>query len=113
MEDAAVVVETEEERADRASFFALVPAEAADDAVNGAQVLDLGHGPDAGLIAAVETLGNDAVKAGTFEAVEPVEGGAAVVGGRRQVRGWTDTGHEAFEAAPAFGKGRAAEVGVA
>src|SRR5678816_113853 len=43
MEHGAVVVEAEQQRADEGALAALVPAEAADDAVRGALVLDLEH----------------------------------------------------------------------
>ena len=52
---------------------ALVPAEAGDDAVGGARVLDLDHRALAGLVRAVSRLRDDAVEAGAFEAREPVD----------------------------------------
>ena len=51
----------------------LVPAEAGDGAVGGALVLDLDHRPLAGLVRAIEPLGDDAVEAGALEPVEPVQ----------------------------------------
>ena len=74
MEHAGVVVEAEQERADRlgAAFLAaLVPAKAGDDAVGRARVLDLQHRPLARLVRRVERLGDDAVEAGALEFAQP------------------------------------------
>ena len=85
----AVVVEAEEERADEGLFVSaiFVPAEACDDAVAVALVLDLQHGALVGLVGAGEWLGDDAVEAGALEAAEPVLGEGAVVGGGGEVDG--------------------------
>ena len=63
----------------------LVPAEAGDDAVGRALVLDLEHRPLARLVRRVEPLGDDAVETGALEPVEPVRGGRPVARRRRQV----------------------------
>jgi hypothetical protein len=88
VEDAGVVVEAEQQRADRlgaALLGALVPAEAGDDAVGGASVLDLQHRPLARLVRRVERLGDDAVEAGALELAQPRGGDLAVARRRRQV----------------------------
>ena len=51
----------------RASLPVLVPAEAGDDAVGGARVLDLDHRALAGLIRPVDRLGDHAVEPGALE----------------------------------------------
>ena len=68
LELAGVVVEAEEEGADGSSLPVFVPAEAGDNAVAVALVLDLEEGALVGGVGAVEGLGDDAVEAGAFEA---------------------------------------------
>ena len=72
VEIAAVVVEAEQQRAQR--FPVLVPAPAQDHAVGGALVLDLGPQALAGHIRRVPGLGDDAVQARPLELVEPLGG---------------------------------------
>ena len=71
---AVVVVEAEQQRADQLAGAVLVPAEAGDDAVGGAHVLDLQHRALARLVRAARRLGDHAVEPGALEAVEPVGG---------------------------------------
>ena len=63
-----VVVEPEKKRTDHRAGAVLVPAEAADDAVGGARVLDLDHLALAGKVLAGKALGDDAVEARALEA---------------------------------------------
>ena len=74
VELAVVVVQPEQQRPDVRARAVLVPAEAGDDAVGGALVLDLQHRPLARLVLLVELLRDDAVEAGALEPVEPVRG---------------------------------------
>ena len=67
-----VVVQAQQQRADVRRPARLVPAEAGDHAISSAGVLDLEHGALARLVRRVEGLGDDAVEAGTFEALEPI-----------------------------------------
>ena len=84
LQAAAVVVEAEQQRADLV-VAALVPAEAGDDAVRGARVLDLDHGALARLVGGVDRLGHHAVEAGALEALEPLGRQRPVVRHRREV----------------------------
>ena len=84
LQAAAVVVEAEQQRADLV-VAALVPAEAGDDAVGGARVLDLDHRALARLVGGVDRLGDHAVEAGALEALEPLGRQRAIVGHRREV----------------------------
>ena len=72
LEVAGIVVEAEQQRADGRALAVLVPAEAGDDAVAFALVLDLEHDPLVGLVEPRCLLGDDAVEAGALEAPEPV-----------------------------------------
>ena len=74
MELAVVVEQAEQQRADVRAGPVLVPAEAGDDAVRGALVLDLEHRPLAWLVGRVEPLRDDPVETGALEPVEPVGG---------------------------------------
>ena len=85
VERALVVVQPEQQRADVRARPVLVPAEAGDDAVRRALVLDLEHRALARLVRRVEALGDDAVEPGALEPIEPVGGGRPVAGRRRQV----------------------------
>src|SRR5688500_20247730 len=69
---AALVVEPEEERADRV-LAALVPAEARHRALGGTRVLHLDHRALAGEVRARLGLRDDAVEPGALEARQPVE----------------------------------------
>ena len=82
MERARVVVEAEQQRADRGRLAALVPAEAGDDAVAVALVLHLEHHALVRLVGADVRLGHHAVEPGAFEALEPVGGDGAVAWSR-------------------------------
>jgi hypothetical protein len=85
IEVTGVVVQPEQQRPDVGARPVLVPAEAGDDAVGRALVLDLEHRPLAGLVGRVESFRDDAVEPGALEPVEPVGGRRAVAGRRRQV----------------------------
>ena len=85
VERARVVEQAEEQRPDVGAGTVLVPAEAGDDAVGGPLVLDLEHRPLARLVGSIESLRDDAVETGALEPLEPVRGGGAIAGGRRQV----------------------------
>src|SRR5262249_57164239 len=84
LQDAGIVVQAEEQRADRV-VAALVPAEARDDAVGGARVLHLDHGALARLVGEAGRLGDDAVEPGAFEVLEPAPGLVPVARHRRDV----------------------------
>ena len=60
IEQALIIVEAEQERADERAAGGV--AKAADDAVSRAEVLDLEHGAHAGPVGQVETLGDDAIE---------------------------------------------------
>ena len=68
-----------------ASVPALVPAEAGDDAIGGARVLDLDHRALARLVARPTRLGDDAVEAGAFEARRASRRDRAIARHRREV----------------------------
>ena len=80
----AVGVEPEQQRADRLRL-GLVQAEAADDAVRRALVLDLEHRARVRLIRVLGVLGDDAVQAGALEVLEPAGGERLVARERRDV----------------------------
>ena len=82
VELARVVEQAQQQAADVRPGPVLVPAEAGDDAVRRAPVLDLEHRALAGLVGAVEALRDHAVEAGALEPVEPVGGERAVLRGR-------------------------------
>ena len=113
LERSGVVIEAKQERADGGSFGVLVPAEAGDDAVAVALMLDLEHGAFVGLVGSVEELGHDAVEAGAFEALEPVFGDGMVAGGGGLVDGRGGVFEDAGELGVAFGEGVMGEVFVA
>src|SRR5262249_48551340 len=71
LQRAVLVVQPEQQRADDSRAL-LVPAEAGDDAVCGARVLDLQHRALAGLVRALRTLGDHTVEPGALETPEPV-----------------------------------------
>ena len=75
---AAVIVEAEEQRADRV-LTCLVPAEASHDAVGGARVLDLDHRALTGLVRELGRLRDDAVQPRALELLEPFFRDVAVV----------------------------------
>jgi len=110
LENLRVVVKAEEKRTDRLACCLFVPAEASDDAVAVALMLDLEHDALVGLICEVEGLGNDPVKTGALEAFEPVRGEAAIGGCGcdvdRRLRGF----QECFEFSAALAEGRGAQV---
>ena len=91
----------------------LVPAEAGDDAVRGALVLDLEHRPLARLVARVELLGHDAVEAGALEPVEPVGGQPAIGRRRREVDRRSGLAEHRLEPRPPLALGDLAQVLVA
>ena len=113
MERARVVVEAEQERADELVLAVLVPAEAGDDAVGGARVLDLDHRALARLIGERVGLGHDAVEPGALEALEPVGGDRAVARRRREVDRRLDAGEGLLEARAPLGLRAIAQVLVA
>ena len=82
-----VIPEAEEERANHRPRPVLVPAEARDDAVRGAQVLDLGHLPLAGAVLQLGALCDHSVESRPLEDLEPVTGhGRIARRGREQDR---------------------------
>src|SRR5581483_9914160 len=83
---------------------------AADDAIDGAQVLHLDHRAHAGLVRAVEPLRDDAVEPGALEALEPVLRQVAVARRRREVRGRADARERALEPRAALREERTAQV---
>jgi hypothetical protein len=80
VEQAVVAIEAEEERADQFGIRAVT--ETADDAIGGAEILDLLHGAGAlaGFVGSVEVLGDDAVQAAAHGA-EPATGVGETGGG--------------------------------
>ena len=113
-----VVVEAEQERADHRARPVLVPAEAGDDAVGRARVLDLDHRALAGAVRRVETLGHHAVETGALEAAEPVLGERAIARRGREVdrrrrarRAPARAAAAAARAAPRAGPRRPARAG--
>src|SRR5690606_7065602 len=84
LEDALLVVEAEQERADRIAAR-LVKAKARDDAIRRAHVLDLDHRALARLVVLVLALRDDAVESRAFEALEPTERRRAIARRRRDV----------------------------
>src|SRR6476646_8620471 len=97
-----VVVQAEEQRADRALLTALVPAEAGHDAVALALVLDLEHDALVRLVGAVDRLGDDAVEPRALEALEPVASDADVARRRREVERRLEPTQRLFQERPAF-----------
>ena len=85
LENFRVVVETEEKGTDLLAGGVFVPAESGNDAVAIALVLDFEHDALVGLIGEIDGFGDDAVEAGAFEALEPVECDAAICCGGRDV----------------------------
>ena len=73
-------------------------------------MLDLGHDALAGLVGIGELLGDDAIEAGAFEALEPVERDFAVAGGGREVGGGSHALEVAFETGAAFAERGLLEV---
>src|SRR4051794_37255474 len=71
LEDACIVVQAEQERADDACA-GLVPAKAGDDALGGARVLDLDHRALARLVRLAGRFGDYAVQARALELREPL-----------------------------------------
>ena len=85
MQHAGIVVQAEQQRADGVGAV-LVPAEAGDDAVGAARVLDLQHRALARLIDRRFELRDDAVEAGAFELLQPALGLGPIACHRRQVQ---------------------------
>ena len=104
-----VVVQPEQQRADDA-LAALVPAEAGDDAIGGADVLDLDHGALAGLVAGAGRLGDDAVEARALEAIEPLGRERAIARHRSQVNRRHTLAEQGFETSPALAQWSRAEI---
>src|SRR5262245_28305244 len=78
MKGAPIVVQTEEQRSNELVLSLLVPAEACDDAISGARMLDLDHRALAGFVDARRRLGNDAIEAGALELLQPFRGDPSV-----------------------------------
>ena len=97
LEVAVVVVEAEEERADRRSLRVLVPAESGDNAIAVALVLDLEHDAPVRLIDAVLRFCHHAVEARTLEAPEPIGGRGAVARRGRDVERRRGVGEHRLE----------------
>ena len=74
MQPPVIVVQPEQQRSDQLVLSRLVPAEAGDDAVGGARVLDLDHRALAGLVGAVGRLHDHAVEPRAFELRQPLDG---------------------------------------
>src|SRR5262245_12007028 len=113
LERARRVVEPEQERADRHSGTALVPAEARHHAVALPLVLHLEHHPLVRLVGAAFGLRHHAVQARALEASEPVGRGAALLGGRRQVQGRLGALEQRLELAAALAERAGAQVPIA
>ena len=111
MQATVVVVESEEQRTHDPA--ALVPAEARDDAVGRALVLDLEHRPLVGLVRAVERLGDDTVEARALEAGEPVVRHGDVRRGRSDEHGIGGIRQRLDEPTPPLGEGLRHQVVVA
>ena len=98
-----VVIQPEQQRADVRPGAVLVPAEAGNDAVGGALVLDLEHRPLPRLVPRLETLGDDAIEAGALEPIEPVRGLVPIRRRGRQVDRRLDAFQRRFEPGAAGG----------
>ena len=86
------------------------PAEAGDDAIHGALLLDLDHRARSGLVAEVAMLGDDAVDSGTD--VEPLGRATLVVRDLRQLQRRRGGGEELFQQPPSFDKRPGAHVDI-
>ena len=109
---APVVVEAEEERADRVGPR-LVDAVAGQHAVGGADVLDLRHHALVGLVGQLRVLGDDAVEPGTLEALEPLPRELGVLGDGREVDRRPRAGERRLERRAALGERPRGQVLVA
>ena len=89
-----------------------MPAEAGDHAVGGALVLDLDHGPLVLAVGAVEALGDDAVQAGAFEAVEPIGGHVPIARRGSQLHRRRRCAERLLQLCPARAERFAAQVGI-
>ena len=87
-----------------------MPAQAGDDAVRRAPVLDLEHGALARLVGAGLVLRHYSVQSCALEALEPVAGAAAVGGNRRQVQRWPCGAQHLLQVGPAVGERDARQV---
>lgn len=87
LKGSGVVKQPQEQRAYLLALRAFVPAEASDDAVAVALVLDFEQDAFVGLVAVVHRLGHYAVEPCTFEALEPVQGDGTIVRGGGEVEG--------------------------
>ena len=108
-----VVVEPEEQRADQRSRSVLVPAKARHDAVRSAHVLDLDHHALAGLIGRALVLGDHAVEARAFEAMEPLVGERALATTRREVEAARRPLERPLQLPAALGLRAGAEIAIA
>src|SRR5207237_6996640 len=104
VEQAAGVVEAEEQRPDEPAAGAV--AEAADDAVRGALALDLQHRALARLVWLVEALGDDAVER-TAGAAQPLAGPGEVARRRQHDVGGRVRRDERFQAPASLGERQA------
>ena len=113
IELAVVVEQAEQQRADLLAVRGV--AEAADDAVGGAQAFHLHHRALAGAIGLVEALGDDAVQLAAAGALQPAFGlGALSVAGDRRSDGASPSvAKKASSAARRSLSGRAGEIGAA
>ena len=108
-----VVVEAEQQGADRVLSPLLVPPETGDDAVGFALVFDLQHHSLVRLVGAVLGFRDDAVESRAFEAAKPVGGGRPVARRRRDVNRRLRVLEERFESCASFGEWCVAQALVA
>ena len=113
LQGAGVVMETEEQRADRDALVPLVPAESGDDAIAFARVLHLQHDALVGLVDAGLRLRHHTVEAGTLESPEPVGGDDAVARRWRQMDRRLCVPENGFERSATLRERRPGEVAIA
>ena len=85
MQCAAMVVQSEQQRADECVLAVLVPSKAGHDTVGRARVLHLDHGALARLVASVFGFGDHTVEAGPLETRQPLRRRPCVARHGRQV----------------------------
>jgi len=106
------VKEAKQQRSDGGAGAIFVPAEAGDDAIAFARMLDLQHDPLVGFVSAGRRLCDDAVETGPLEPLEPVRGDRPVACRRRQMKRRLHTSHERLESAPPLLERRIAQIAI-
>jgi hypothetical protein len=112
LEAPGVVEQPEEKRAHSRLLAALVPAKAGDDTVAFALVLHLQHDALVRLIGARFLFRDHAVETRSLEALEPVGGSGAIVGGRSEMDRRIGPLEQRLECSTPLAEGSAAEVAI-